>query len=98
MIPPMQGLRTRSINRWLKDSRADFAMLPPAERSKIATDLDDLMIETFEDQDDALMARLMKSHLWGTEAGYQQYNLDRMVIWQDVCSEFLPTFDREQET
>ena len=91
MIPPMQGLRLRSINRWLKDSKPDFAMLPPEERSKIATDLDELMIETFESRDDALMDGLMKANLWGTEAGLRQYTTDRMMIWQDVCAEFLPT-------
>lgn len=97
MIPPMQDLRLRSINRWLKDGKPDFAMLPPAERSKIATDLDDLMIETFEERDEELISSLSKAKLWGTEEGLQRYTTDSMVIWQDVCSEFLPTFDREQE-
>ena len=92
MIPPMQDLRLRSINRWLKDSRPELATLPPEERSKIATDMDEQMIEAFDEQDEALIAHLSKAGLWGTEAGLQKYTTDRMVIWQDVCSEFLPTF------
>jgi len=91
MIPPTQDLRIRSITRWLKDSRPDFGTLPPAEQSQIATDMDDSMIETFWEQDDALMQRLMKAKTWGTEPCLQQYRLERMTLWQDVCSEFLPT-------
>lgn len=93
MIPPIQDLRIRSITRWLKDSRPDFGTLPPEEQSQIATALDDSMIETFEEQDDALMQRLMKAKTWGTEPGLQQYRTERMTLWQEVCGEFLPTSD-----
>lgn len=93
MIPPMQDLRIRSITKWLKDNRPDFGMLPHEAQLQTATDLDESMIEAFEEQDDALMQRLMKAKTWGTEPGLQQYTTDRMAIWQDVCSEFLPTSD-----
>lgn len=91
MIPPMKGLRLRSINRWLKENREGFASLPQEERDRIATDLDEQMIEAFEAQDDALMDRLMKANLWGTEEGLRQYRTERMELWQEVCAEFLPT-------
>jgi hypothetical protein len=49
------------------------------------------MIEAFEEQDDALMDRLMKANLWGTEEGLRQYRTEQMALWQEVCAEFLPT-------
>ena len=91
MIPPMQPMRLRSISRWLKDSRPDFATLPQEEQQQAAIDLDEQMIEAFDERDDALMRRRMKADLWGTEEGLQEYTTDRMMIWQEVCGEFLPT-------
>lgn len=88
MIPPTQEVRLRSINRWLKDK----GRTPQSgEPSPSAQDLDDQMIEAFEAQDDALMDRLMKANLWGTEEGLRQYRTERMELWQEVCAEFLPT-------
>ena len=88
MIPPTKEVRLRSINRWLKDK----SQTPQSgEPSQIAQDLDDQMIEAFEAQDDALMARLMKAGLWGAEEGLRKYRTERMALWQEMCAEFLPT-------
>lgn len=96
MIPPTQGLRLRSISRWLKENREGFASLPQEERDRIATDLDEQMIEAFDERDEDLISRLTRAGLWGTEAGLQQFNTDRMMLWQEVCGEFLPTSGRDQ--
>ena len=88
MIPPIKEVRLRSINRWLKDK----GQTPQSgAQSPRAQDLDDQMIEAFEAQDDALMDRLMKANLWGTEEGLRQYRTEQMALWQEVCAEFLPT-------
>ena len=62
MIPPIKEVRLRSINRWLKDKGQTTQS---GAQSPRAQDLDDQMIEAFEEQDDALMDRLMKANLWG---------------------------------
>lgn len=97
MIPPMKEVRIRSINRWLKDSNQDAAMLQPEALSQRATDLDDQMIEAFEAREEGVIERLTKAGQWGTEDGIRQFRTERMEIWQETCAEFLPTFDQESE-
>ena len=95
MIPPLQDLRLRSINRWLQDQQPAMSS---AERNNRASELDDAMIQAFEDREDSLKALRMKEHRWGTAESLTQFPLERMEIWQDVCQEFLPvTTDQPQE-
>ncbi len=96
MIPPLQEIRLRSINRWLKDQNPK---LPDAERSSRASDLDAEMIQAFEDREDSLKATRMESRQWGTAESLTRFPLERMEIWQEVCQEFLPAItDQPQET
>ena len=90
MIPPLKDMRLRSIARWVKDSSRE-APPPPSEAltSRVQA-LDDAMMQTFSDQEDALMARLERENVWGTEAGLQRFNLGRMELWQEVVSDYLP--------
>jgi hypothetical protein len=53
--------------------------------------MDDQMIETFETLENETKARLMKNNTWGTEAGYQEFNMERLQAWQDTVSQYLPT-------
>lgn len=95
MIPPLQEVRLRSINRWLQDNQPT---LPAEERSSRASALDDQMIEAFEEREDSLKAQRMKDRRWGTEESLSRFPLERMELWQEVCSEFLPvTSDLPQE-
>jgi len=95
MIPPLPDVRLRSINRWLKDNQPQ---LPDAERSSRASELDEQMIEAFEEREDSLKAQRMKDRRWGTEESLTRFPLERMELWQEVCSEFLPvTSDQPQE-
>lgn len=91
MIPPLQDLRMRSISRWLKDN-PETAKLPSEALHQRVQELDEMMIEAFEEQEDALMDRLSKAKIWGTEEGLRQLTTGRMELWQETCSEFLPTF------
>jgi hypothetical protein len=97
MIPPLQPIRLRSITRWMQDSDPKVKKLPPEELQSRATEMDDLMIEAFENREDVLKAQLMKDKIWGTAQGMTQFPLDRMVLWQEVVAEFLPTSDQPQE-
>lgn len=94
MIPPLQDLRLRSINRWLKDRNPTMF---GAERSSRASELDDAMIQAFEDREDSLKAQRMKDRRWGTEESLTRFPLERMEIWQDVCQEFLPFVEDADE-
>lgn len=95
MIPPLPDLRLRSINRWLKERNQKMS---DEERSRRASDLDDVMIQEFEELDDALMSRLMKERVWGTEEGLRTYLTERLMNWQEICQQHLPaTFGQDQE-
>lgn len=99
MIPPLQPMRLRSIVRWLTDSKTLPASSPSAALNSRALELDDQMIQTFEDREDSLKAQLMKSGVWGTAQGMTQFPTDRMMLWQEVAAEYLPlTSDQPQET
>lgn len=97
MIPPLPEIRLRSILRWMKDSDPQAASLQPEALDQRAHEKDDQMMEVFWDQDDSLKNRLMKEKVWGTEAGLQQYNTERMAMWQEVCSDSLPTSSQVSE-
>ena len=90
MIPPLPEIRLRSIARWVRDSSQQAAPAQSEELESRARDLDEAMMQTFSDQEDALMLRLMEREVWGTEAGLQQFNLERMELWQSVVSDYLP--------
>lgn len=96
MIPPLKESRLRSINRWMspKTSSEDLS----AEQSSRASELDDRMVEAFEEREDALKRQMMDNGTWGTAKGLDQFPLQRMEIWQEVCAEFLPlTSDQVSE-
>jgi len=90
MIPPLQEIRLRSIARWVRDSSLPAAPPPSEALESRVQALDEAMMQTFEDQEDSLKLRLMKQKVWGTEAGLQQFNLDRMELWQEVVADYLP--------
>ena len=90
MIPPLPEIRLRSIARWVRDSSQQAAPAQSEALKSRVQDLDDAMMQTFEDQEDALMNRLMDQKVWGTEAGLQQFSLERMELWQEVVSDYLP--------
>ena len=95
MIPPLPDLRLRSINRWVMEQQPK---LPDAERASRASDLDEAMIQAFEDREDELKAARMASGRWGTAESLTSFPLERMELWQEVCQEFLPvTTDQPQE-
>lgn len=94
MIPPSQPIRLRSIIRWMQDSDPKAKKLPPEALQSRAMEMDDLMIEAFENREDVLKAQMMRDKTWGTEQGLTQFPLDRMTLWQEVVAEFLPTSDQ----
>lgn len=84
MIPPLQSLRLRSIERWLRDQTA-VTDLPGR-----ALDLDEQMMEAFEAGEDSLKESMMAAKTWGTAEGLEQFPVERLRIWNDVVGEFLP--------
>jgi hypothetical protein len=94
MIPPLPEVRLRSITRWLKDNQPT---LPSEELSSRATAMDEQMIEAFETREGALKAQMMREQTWGTGEGMQSFPAERLTMWSDVVSEFLPTTDQPQE-
>ena len=100
MIPPLQAIRLRSIVRYHQDRREkeEGTRPQPEALKELALEKDEAMIQEFEDQEDSLKDRLMKTGDWGTETGIQKFNLGRMEIWQEVVSDYLPmTFDQSAE-
>ena len=91
MIPPLQQVRLRSIRRWLKDSDPQAATLSSEALESRALALDETMLEAFESQEDELKAKMMRDKTWGTSEGLTQFPTDRLTLWSEVTSEFLPT-------
>lgn len=85
MIPPLQPRRLRSIERWLKDQPN-----PPSDLSSRAAEIDDAMIQEFEDREDSLKAQMMRDKTWGTAEGLTSFPTARLMMWGEVVSEFLP--------
>ena len=94
MIPPLQPLRLRSIVRWLQ---GQTPTPPSAELDSRALDLDEQMIQVFEDREDAIKAQMMRDKTWGTAEGMQSFPRERLTLWSDVAAEFLPTTDPDPE-
>lgn len=90
MIPPLQAMRLRSISRWMQDSNPQAQLSAEALASR-AESLDEQMIEAFETREDSLKDSMMKAGTWGTAEGLKQFPMDRLTLWQQVVSEFLPT-------
>jgi len=97
MIPPLQQVRLRSIQQWLKDSDPQAATLPPAALEHRALELDEQMMETFEGREDQLKDKMMRDGTWGTEAGLTDFPMQRLQLWQEVTAEFLPTTALQSE-
>ena len=90
MIPPLQPLRLRSIIRWMKDSDPQAAKLPPEALNSRAMEMDEAMIEAFEEQETALDLRIFTpKNKQGTLEREQAFNQGRMEIWQEVVDQFL---------
>lgn len=88
MIPPLPDIRRKSIERWLTTQQP-----PPSRSAELASrvnELDEQMLEEFESREDSLKASMMKAGTWGTDRGLTQFPTDRMTLWQEVVSEFLP--------
>ena len=96
MIPPLQQVRLRSIRRWLQDNPETATLSPEALNSRVS-ELDEEMLEEFENHEDALKAQMMREGTWGTEQGIGQFQTDRLSLWSDVTSEFLPTSALQSE-
>lgn len=91
MIPPLPAVRLRSISRWLKDNEQQAASLTPAALQQRALEMDEAMIEAFEQREDEIKSRMMRDQSWGTSEGILQFPTDRLTLWGEVTSEFLPT-------
>lgn len=91
MIPPLQPVRLRSILSWVKSSDPHAAGLPLAALDERALAMDEQMLEQFESREDLLKEQMMADGTWGTAAGMALFKTDRMALWQDLCSETLPT-------
>ena len=89
MIPPLKPLRIRSITRWLKDSRSAAQASPQKRESP--QEIDRRMMETFGENEDALMSSMMKAKTWGTQEGLREFNTRRLEMWDEVVSQYLPT-------
>jgi len=85
MIPPLQPLRLRSIERWLNDQPN-----PPNDLQGRALELDEQMIEAFEAKEDALKESMMADKTWGTAEGMQSFPAARLTLWSETVAEFLP--------
>lgn len=88
MIPPLQPLRLRSIDRWLKDQPD-----PPEDLQARALELDDLMIENLEAKEDAVRERMMRDGRWGTGKGMLTFPAERLALWSETVAEYLPQLD-----
>jgi len=88
MTPPLQALRLRSIMRWLADQRP-----PPSseERARLASELDDQMIQAFEVKEAELMEAMDQAGTMGTQAAMQTFRTDLLLAWEQVLADFLPT-------
>jgi len=94
MIPPLRAVRLRSIQRWLADQRPP----PPSEeRARLASELDDQMIQAFEAKEAELMQASMNAGTWSTQAGMQTFRMDVLLAWEQVLADFLPTTDPDSE-
>jgi hypothetical protein len=99
MIPPISAIRLRSIKLWLTASDPQAATLPPEALNRRVQEMDDQMMEDFESREDVLKAQMMANKTWGTPQGLTQFPTDRMMLWQEVTTEFLPTTsDQAQES
>lgn len=86
MIPPLQPLRLRSIERWLRDQPN-----PPSDLHSRALELDEVMIEAFEAKEDSLKESMMANKTWGTAEGMQMFPAARIALWSEVVTEFMPS-------
>jgi hypothetical protein len=94
MIPPLKAMRLRSISRWLADSQPKTP--PPEELSSRASELDEQMVEAFEQAEDSLKDSMMKAGTWGTGEGMQTFQTDRLSLWNQVLADFLPEISAQQ--
>jgi hypothetical protein len=92
LIPPTREIRLRSIRRWLQDLQPDQWRQLTRSRGleSTAEHMDEAMIQQFEGQEDALMASLIRSQTWGTQAGMQQFQMQRLMVWSAIREQFLP--------
>ncbi len=94
MIPPLRAVRLRSIQRWLADQRPP----PPSEeRARLASELDDQMIQAFEAKEAELMAVMDKAGTTGTHEAMRTFRMDLLLAWEQVLADFLPTTDPDSE-
>ena len=98
MIPPLQEVRLRSIRRWLKDQQPEwFAQL--TQSGELETEIlamDESMDQAFEEAESEIMTRLDRSKRWGTQAGLQEFNTERLALWGEIRERFLPVIIIEE--
>lgn len=92
MIPPLQNVRLRSIRRWLRDQQPQnfHRWNQSGELESRISDLDQMMLDEYESQEDAIIARLDRNKTWGTQDGMRQYHTERLAAWSDVVAQYLP--------
>lgn len=90
MIPPLQPVRLRSIRRWLKDNQPAATLSSEALEQRVL-EMDETMLEAFESREDEIRDRMMHDKTWGTSEGMTQFPTERLTLWGEVTSEFLPT-------
>lgn len=93
MIPPSRDLRERSIRRWMRDQQPQnfHRWNQSGELESRVADLDQMMLDAFEGQDDAIMSQLDREKTWGTQAGMQEYHTQRLQAWSEIAAQYLPT-------
>lgn len=91
MIPPLQNVRLRSIRRWFQDQQPQnfHRWSQSGELEMRILELDQMMLDEYDSQEDAIMARLSRNKTWGTQEGMRVYNTERLTAWSDVVAQYL---------
>jgi hypothetical protein len=84
MIPPLQPLRLRSIERWLHEQPHQ-----PTNIQERALAIDELMVQAFEDKEDSLKESMMAAKTWGTAEGLTEFPTKRLLLWSETVGQFL---------
>lgn len=51
---------------------------------------DQMMLDEYDIQEDAIMAQLNRNQTWGTQAGMQEFHMRRLQAWGEVVAQYLP--------
>lgn len=98
MIPPVQQIRLRSIQTWLKNQPDPETGSPLSSEalSRKAKMLDEQMIQEFDTRTSLVLDKMAQTKEWGSEAATQAYRTRELEIWQEIVSESLPATTEPQ--